>query len=592
MAPPYPHGTNSLLLAADLFEVDLRRDEIRLLSHEMSEVLGRPATTPAAITDKQSEYDKLKLQYNNATRDLRAFYRDAENRYTTWVAANPPPVTGAPAAVTSASTSALPTPSTLVDMKIADPDKFKGGFKDYNRWLFECQNVIAVRSRIDSDDKKIRYIGSRMERAALQWYESYQSQRTEWWSINSPSSTEQQRRAAEFHHFLASLGLTFKDPLQIVNYRSDVKKARQGAMVFDDYVIHFLDMVQRARLDKENQIEVFLESLQPSVLEVWKPVNFPDTFDTTVSSIRMALRKDARIRDTVASSRRMESGAGIRSKSAMARSTASETKTTTSLWRDSTRAGPFTVNPSKPIHALRISKGWCTRCGMSNHQSDRCTVYPASKTNAENFEVWKRKNNAYLEAGKGGIRSQITAIAFESAEEHSIEDEEGDRIYNIVDSENTDSDSAYSPFFGSINLRKYPVLFLINFSVQHPFPRRSIKGKALVDSGASRSFMGKRFANHHQIPTTRLSKPEELTLADGKAAPPILKETQPLSLCIQDHKETIILSVFQTNKYDLILGLDWLTFHNPNIDWELRSLRFNNYGCKHYGDIHQMPRYC
>ncbi|TPX42307.1 DNA-directed DNA polymerase [Synchytrium endobioticum] len=43
-------------------------------------------------------------------------------------------------------------------MKIANPDKFKGGFKDYNRWLFECQNVIAVRSRIDSD-KKIRVFG-------------------------------------------------------------------------------------------------------------------------------------------------------------------------------------------------------------------------------------------------------------------------------------------------------------------------------------------------------------------------------------------------------------------------------------------------
>ncbi|TPX44720.1 hypothetical protein SeMB42_g04229 [Synchytrium endobioticum] len=166
--------------------------------------------------------------------------------------------------------------------------------------------------------------------------------------------TEQQRRAAEFHYYLASLDLTFKDPLQIANYRSDVKKARQGAMVFQDYVIHFLDMVKRARLDKENQIEVFLESLQPSVPEVWKPVNFPDTFDTTVSSIRMALRIDARIRDTVASSRRMESGAGNRSKSALARSTASETKTTTSHWRDSTRAGPFTVNPTKPIHASMV----------------------------------------------------------------------------------------------------------------------------------------------------------------------------------------------------------------------------------------------
>ncbi|TPX45188.1 hypothetical protein SeLEV6574_g04016 [Synchytrium endobioticum] len=39
---------------ADLFEIDLRRDEIRILSCEMSEVLGRAATTPAAIADEQS----------------------------------------------------------------------------------------------------------------------------------------------------------------------------------------------------------------------------------------------------------------------------------------------------------------------------------------------------------------------------------------------------------------------------------------------------------------------------------------------------------------------------------------------------------
>ncbi|TPX52637.1 hypothetical protein SeMB42_g01280 [Synchytrium endobioticum] len=289
-------------------------------------------------------------------------------------------------------------------------------------------------------------------------------------------------------------------------------------MVFDDYVIQFLDMVQRARLHKENQIEVFLESSQPSVLEVWKPVYFPDTLDTTVSSIRMALRVKARIRDTVASSRRMESGAGIRSKSAMARSTASETKTTTSLWRDSTRAGPFTVNPTKPIHALRI----------------------ISKTNAENFELWKRKNKAYLEAGKGGIRSQTTAIAFEMLRSIIMKMKKKGRRWSIQERQDV--------------LRVNGLQIIIKY-------------QPLVCPNL------------------------ELTLADGKAAPPILKETQPLSLCIQDHKETIILSVFQTNKYDLILGLDWLTFHNPNIDWELRSLRFNNYGCKHYGDIHQMPRY-
>ncbi|TPX50776.1 hypothetical protein SeLEV6574_g00715 [Synchytrium endobioticum] len=37
-----------------------------------------------------------------------------------------------------------------------------------------------------------------------------------------------------------------------------------------------------------------------------------------------------------------------------------------------------------------------------------------------------------------------------------------------------------------------------------------------------------------------------------------------------------------------ILGLDWLTYHNPTIDWETQSLTFDGYICKHPIVLHQI----
>ncbi|TPX33274.1 hypothetical protein SeLEV6574_g08394 [Synchytrium endobioticum] len=76
-------------------------------------------------------------------------------------------------------------------MKIAEPDKFSGDMSDYRRWKFEIQNVIAVRTNIDTDDRKIRYFGSRMEGAGLQWYEMYSRKRVQLLAEPNPDGMEQ-----------------------------------------------------------------------------------------------------------------------------------------------------------------------------------------------------------------------------------------------------------------------------------------------------------------------------------------------------------------------------------------------------------------
>ena len=45
------------------------------------------------------------------------------------------------------------------------------------------------------------------------------------------------------------------------------------------------------------------------------------------------------------------------------------------------------------------------------------------------------------------------------------------------------------------------------------------------------------------------------------------------------HEETITLDVAPIGMHPLILGLPWLQFHNPAIDWETARIQFNSLHC-------------
>ena len=44
---------------------------------------------------------------------------------------------------------------------------------------------------------------------------------------------------------------------------------------------------------------------------------------------------------------------------------------------------------------------------------------------------------------------------------------------------------------------------------------------------------------------------------------------------IRDHAEKIKMAVVNLGKTDFSLGLDWMQYHNPNIDWEQSTLTFD-----------------
>jgi predicted aspartyl protease len=92
---------------------------------------------------------------------------------------------------------------------------------------------------------------------------------------------------------------------------------------------------------------------------------------------------------------------------------------------------------------------------------------------------------------------------------------------------------------------------------------------ALLDSGATSSFIDHNFAQRNQIPIIYMDRPIQVYNADGSPNNNgTITRYVEILLQIEQHVEQIQLGVTSLGKLDTILGLSWMKTHNPSIDWE------------------------
>ncbi|TPX36398.1 hypothetical protein SeLEV6574_g08070 [Synchytrium endobioticum] len=210
--------------------------------------------------------------------------------------------------------------------------------------------------------------------------------------------------------------------------------------------------------------------------------------------------------------------------------------------------------------------------GLTTTSNTRVAGSPQKIGNADNYKVWLSIKEKYDNEGKLSKKVNIRSIAkkdrSESEEEggiNSIDESDKEPLYEVESEDefaNIDTTTAYIARISATE-RKYPPKFLIDAVLKHPDTGKSLEAKALLDSGASRN---------------------------GQPTAPVTHQTKELSMVIQNHQEEITLPLFKTKEYDIILGLDWLTYHNPSVDWELRTIVFDGYGCKHPLKQHRMSQ--
>ncbi|KAF9801177.1 hypothetical protein IEO21_10191 [Rhodonia placenta] len=98
----------------------------------------------------------------------------------------------------------------------------------------------------------------------------------------------------------------------------------------------------------------------------------------------------------------------------------------------------------------------------------------------------------------------------------------------------------------------------------------------MVDSGATTKFINKHFIMENRVRTRKLKEPILLYNIDGTLNKDgSISEVAVLQMQIGDHVEKTVFTVMDIGPEDVIVGLDWLREHNPEIDWESGSLKLS-----------------
>ena len=98
---------------------------------------------------------------------------------------------------------------------------------------------------------------------------------------------------------------------------------------------------------------------------------------------------------------------------------------------------------------------------------------------------------------------------------------------------------------------------------------KGIMVNALLDSGATGLFMDKGFMEKNGLKMERLERPVKVMNANGthNSGGDIMHEVV-CNVYYKGYRERARFDVCSLGRTEVILGMPWLTAHNPEIDWE------------------------
>ncbi|ETW82509.1 hypothetical protein HETIRDRAFT_17999, partial [Heterobasidion irregulare TC 32-1] len=102
---------------------------------------------------------------------------------------------------------------------------------------------------------------------------------------------------------------------------------------------------------------------------------------------------------------------------------------------------------------------------------------------------------------------------------------------------------------------------------------QNARAKATIDSACEGIIVNETWVKKHQFPTYSLNNPIRVQNVDdtiNKAG--LIWSALDVNLKIRDihgqtHTEHVQMFISNLGKDDLILGTDWLKYHNPSIEW-------------------------
>ena len=105
----------------------------------------------------------------------------------------------------------------------------------------------------------------------------------------------------------------------------------------------------------------------------------------------------------------------------------------------------------------------------------------------------------------------------------------------------------------------------------------SVPAKVLIDSGATRSFISREFSQLLNCPSCLLKEVLVIETANQDRTP-VDQVCPDCEIEILGHRFRANLIPFKLGEFDVILGMDWLSEHDAQIDCRKEESYFENFG--------------
>ena len=420
------------------------------------------------------------------------------------------------------------------NIKFPLPPNYNGDMALYTTWAFKTEQYVTVMEhQLDTDARKIAFVGSLLTDNAAVWYQTYVTLKKQQEAIAPviPSA------GSHWKQFLVDLEKRFKDPQEALKAGQWLDRAYQSAKSFDDWAVEFETYVTKTGQSPDAFCHRFIGSLNIVTRENWHPVNniIPTTFDALVRDIRNSINTYNVTRGVKTTTKIPvgSSSSTSTSRASFQPKTPSPGRSTPTgagrVWVDTTRPGPYAKQPGTDLAKHRIANGLCLSCGMKGHMARGCPTYPSTNSGPANYETGKALMQTYKEAGKlySGFAA-IDSVAVINTEERSMA---GDNI-------NTDKLESYPTLAATGRLPQ--ASFIMPFQILTKEGRTIYGSRALIDSGASRCYIAKPFVKTHHIPTTQKRTPVVVALADGSKQHRLVETIEPVTLILGKHGWTAV----------------------------------------------------
>ncbi|KAK4689460.1 putative transposase, partial [Tremellales sp. Uapishka_1] len=430
--------------------------------------------------------------------------------------------------------------------KVKEPDTFHGSDpSELPSFLTQAKMYLHFKEAQFPDDySKVLWTASYLRGNAFAWWEP---------TFNAPKR-DQPDWVYDYEEFLDELRQAFGDPNRKKTAERELRRLRQGTSSVPEYYSRFLRY--RAAVDwNESALRAqFEEGLNYTIKQAISIRD--DEPDTLHDLVRVAIKIDNNVRVLRDSSDRRAMTKYDRPSSDQVERSSRPTEDRQHVSKPDR---PFRASsPGPPVRTFdgerqrRFSDGKCFLCDKTGHRASDCPTRSRAPqkfnnvTFADDVERRLGKRQSNLDGDGLGVqclspsplRSSSPPLFFFS---HTI-----DSLIRIP-----------------ICLTSLP----------------SIPVDALVDSAASNNFVDESFLSSNKLVSRRRTRPQSLTLADGKTLAGAVTHDIELTILVGEGfaPYTATYSVTKTKVADVVLGLPFLQEVNPTVDWTNKLIKPSGY---------------